>query len=164
MRLTKKITTREVMGNMKAFMRENSEGKKDGELVELYTIVGQVIGHTTGESDYGPWVKLKGRFRAVNKSTGEVINSPVAMLPDEATTPLLTVLAVDGASSVDMAFDVNARIDDSVAVGYQYEVKPLMEPSEDDPLERLAASVDSKALPAPKKDKTPPAEPSEAAK
>lgn len=143
-KLVKKITSRDVMGNMKQIVRES--GKKDGESIELFTVIGQVIGHTTGESTFGPWIKLKGRFRATNKITGDVFNSAVAMLPDEATTPLLVVLAVDGAASVDMAFDVNAKVDDNTAVGYVYEVVPLMAPSEDDPLERL-----QKALPPPPK-------------
>lgn len=143
-KLIKKITSRDVMGNLKEVIRES--GKKNGEIVPLFTIVGQVIGHTAGESQYGPWIKIKGRFRATNKITNDVFNSAVAMLPDEAVTPLLTVLAIDGAQSVDMAFDIGAKIDDNTAVGYVYEVVPLMKPSEDDPLDRL-----QKALPAPGK-------------
>jgi hypothetical protein len=127
------------MGNLKEVIRESE--KKNGETVELFTIIGQVIGHSTGESTYGPWVKIKGRFRATNKITGDIFNSAVAMLPDEAMDPLLAVLAIDGASSVDMAFDINAKIDDATAVGYVYEVVPLMKPSEDDPLERLALTL-----------------------
>lgn len=143
-KLVKKITSKDVMGNMKQIVRES--GKKNGETVELFTVIGQVIGHVSGESTYGVWTKLKGRFRATNKVTGDVFNSSVAILPDEAMDPLLAVLAIDGAESVDMAFDVNAVIDDTTAVGYVYAVLPLMAPSEDDPLERL-----QKALPAPKK-------------
>ena len=145
-KLVKKITSRDVMGNLKEVIRES--GKKNGETVPLFTIIGQVMGHSAGESQYGPWVKIKGRFRATNKITNDVFNSSVAMLPDEAMDPLLAVLAIDGASSVDMAFDISAKIDDSTAVGYIYEVTPLMKPSEDDPLERL-----QKALPAPAKAK-----------
>jgi len=150
--LSKKITSKEVMGNIKALVREHGVGKKDGDKIELYTIIGQVIGHTTGDSDYGPWIKLKGRFRATNKLTGDIYNSAAAMLPEEATDPLLAVLAIDGASSVDMGFDIALQIDDSSATGYVYTVTPLMSPSEDDPLERLAASLDGqKKLSAPKK-------------
>ena len=144
-KLVKKITSRDVMGNLKEVIRES--GKANGETVPLFTIVGQVIGHSAGESQYGPWVKIKGRFRATNKVSGDVYNSSVAMLPDEAMDPLLAVLAIDGASSVDMAFDIGAKIDDSTAVGYVYEVTPLMKPSEDDPLARLEQSL----LPAPAK-------------
>lgn len=135
--LVKKITARDVMGNMKEFMREHGSGKKDGDQIELFNIIGQVIGHQVGESTFGPWVKLKGRFRATNTTTGDVFNSSVAMLPDEITDPVLAALTLDGAASVDMAFDIGVKIDDSTAVGYVYVVKPLMKPSEDDPLERL---------------------------
>lgn len=145
-KLVKKITSRDVMGTLKQVIRESE--KKNGEIVPLFTIIGQVMGHSTGESQYGPWTKIKGRFRATNKITGDVYNSSVAMLPDEAMDPLLAVLAIDGASSVDMAFDIGAKIDDTTAVGYVYDVVPLMKPSEDDPLERL-----QKALPAPAKAK-----------
>lgn len=138
-KLVKKITARDVMGVMKAVIRDSK--KDNGEVVELFTIIGQVIGHSTGESTYGPWVKIKGRFRATNKITGDIYNSAVAMLPDEAMDPLLAVLAIDGAASVDMAFDINAKIDDTTAVGYVYEVVPLMKPSEDDPLERLMLAL-----------------------
>jgi len=139
-KLVKKITSRDVMGNLKEVIRES--GKKNGDTVPLFTIIGQVIGSSAGESQYGPWIKIKGRFRATNKINGDIFNSAVAMLPDEAITPLLTVLAIDGASSVDMAFDISAKIDDSTAVGYVYVCEPLMKPSEDDPLARLALTLD----------------------
>lgn len=139
MQLVKKITCRDVMGNMKEIIRES--GKKNGEKVGLFTIIGQVIGFTTGESQYGPWVKLKGRFRATNVLTGEVFTSSVAMLPDEATDPILAALTLDDVSSVDCGFDIAAKIDDTTAVGYQYVVTPLMKPAEDDPLERLNRQI-----------------------
>ena len=139
--LIKKITARDVMGDMKKFMREQGAGKSDGDEIPLFTIIGQVIGHQTGNSSYGDWIKLKGRFRATNKVTNEVYNSSVAMLPDECVDPILAALTLDDVASVDMAFDISSKIDDSTAVGYVYVVKPLMEPSEDDPLERLASQV-----------------------
>lgn len=142
--LVKKITSRDVMGNLKEVIRES--GKKNGEIVPLFTIIGQVMGHSAGESQYGPWTKIKGRFRATNKISGDIFNSAVAMVPDEITDPVLAALTLDGAQSVDMAFDVSAKIDDATAVGYIYVCEPLMAPSEDDPLERL-----QKALPAPAK-------------
>ena len=154
--LAKKLTAKTIMGNIKEIMRsEHVTGKKDGDVIPLFTIIGQVIGHTTGESDYGPWIKLKGRFRAENLLTGEVSSSAAAMLPDEATDPLLAVLAIDGASSVDMAFEVGLQLDDSAATGYTYNVRPLIAPSEDDPLERLAAQVagTDRQLEAPKDEK-----------
>lgn len=151
--LVKKITARDVLGVIKSYVREHGAGKKDGDIIDGFTIIGQCMGHTTGESSYGPWIKLKGRFRATNKITGDVFNSAACMLPDEAQDPLLAVLQIDGAQSVDMAFDIDLKIDDSAAVGYVYVVTPLMQPAEDDPLERLASTVSAgNKLPAPKKE------------
>lgn len=147
MQLVKKITNRDVLGNVKALVRES--GKKEGEVIPGYTVIGQVINYTTGESDNGPWVKLKGRFRATRASDDEVFASAVAMLPDEATDPICAALTLDDVSSIDMAFSVDVRIEDDSITGYVYVVKPLIAPSEDDPLERLAAQVSGTALPAP---------------
>lgn len=150
--VVKKITAKTVMGNIKQIIREqnNADGKPlaDGDSLALFDVIGQVMGHQTGESDFGPWVKLKGRFRATNRLTSEVFNSSTALLPEEITDPVLAALQLDGAQAVDMAFTVSLKIDDASATGYVYTVASLLDMAADDPLEQLAARV-QQALPAP---------------
>lgn len=150
--ILKKLTAKTVMGNMKQVMREarTADGNPlaDGDIFPLFHIIGQVISHQNGESDYGPWVKLKGRFRATNLVTGEVSSSAVAMLPDEITDNIVAALELDDVHGLEMAFEVSARVDDSSAVGYNYVSRPLIDASDTDPLEALAARVQG-ALPAP---------------
>lgn len=119
-------------------------------LMEVYGIATDV---KTGESNFGPWVALIGRFRATRLSDGEVFQSGVCHLPRMAIELITPLLNADGADSLEFGFSVGV-IPAENAFGYEYYVESMLEPSESDPLEMLTkriGQVSKAALPAPVK-------------
>lgn len=114
--------------------------KAPGKAMELLDIVGQVTGYKIGNSDKGEYVKFSGSFMAVNKDSGEMFRSGVAILPGAA--PGLLVGALDGgASGVEFAFSVGAKYDPTAVTKYVYTLQSRLAPREDDPVMRLASSL-----------------------
>lgn len=119
-------------------------------LMEVYGIATDV---KTGESSFGPWVALIGRFRATRLSDGEVFQSGVCHLPRMAIELITPLLNADGADSLEFGFAVGVVPADN-PFGYEYYVESMLEPSESDPLEMLTkriGQVSKAALPSPKK-------------
>ena len=51
------------------------------ELTRLYSVIGIATGIKTGESLYGPWTALSGRFEAKRESDGQVFTAPMVLMP-----------------------------------------------------------------------------------
>jgi len=157
----RKISPRHVVGNVKAIApREDKDGNLPKDIVPLYRIFGQANGVKTGESDYGAWVALTGRFEAVvtmpdenGVASMESFAAPQCFLPE----PMNTIIADElkrtdengkrEVESLEFAFDVGVKAA-KTSVGYEYTCVPLMERSGADPLLALREKV--AALPAPK--------------
>lgn len=108
---------------------------------ELYKVVGVAQGIKAGESNYGGWECLTGRFRAIVAGSGEVFEAPRCFLPDVAHNMVADQLKL-GADSVEFGFSVQKVESSTSSCGYEYSVVPLIAPSkESDPLERLFASA-----------------------
>lgn len=149
MQLSKKLSTAKIVGKIVA--RTLPE---DGTVKSLYTIIGVAVGVKRGTSDYGDWVALVGQFEAVNLETGERFASANAFLPDVAHG--LIEAQLGNSQSVQFAFTIGARVDDSSSVGYTYTAEPILPPDHKDPLEELrgiAFAANAPALEAPKKTK-----------
>ena len=131
MKLVNKISIKTVYGKV---AREDAKGQ------DLMRVMGVVRGVTTGESNYGPWAKFKGEFKAINLSTGEEVHSGACLLPPMASDMLQGAFTGD---PVEFAFDIGIKPNET-AIGYEYTVTPLIT-QESDPLANLAAR-----LPAPK--------------
>lgn len=97
----------------------------DAKSVDLLKIVGVTTSATPGQSDLGEFVKFNGQFRAVNLTTGEQFESTVAILPNFIAQQLATALAQS--SEVEFGLAIGAKKSNSVT-GYEYTVKPLLEP------------------------------------
>ena len=122
--------------------------------VPLMRVFGMAVGTKTGTSAYGDWTALVGRFKAINLDTGEESEASQLFLPEVALIPLKVALAQAGNQSVTFAIDVFAKQATNTKPGgvpYEYTFENIREPSEDDPLVRLAAEIAAspKALPAP---------------
>jgi hypothetical protein len=152
--LKKKITVKDVIGKVipalkKAGITEatDDEGSITGVIfpdnTPILRIIGQVTGFTSGESDYGPWVKFRGDFQGTNLLTGEVCRSRAWHVPDLIGDDIVAALKEADNTAVEVAGDITVSPMTS-AQGYSYEVMPLVDVARDDPLERLKVLVDEK--------------------
>jgi hypothetical protein len=76
-RVRKQLTTANLLGKVTHDMIPE-KGEPPKWAINVY---GQVESFETGQSQYGPYVKLGGEFIATNLLTGEVTDGPVAILP-----------------------------------------------------------------------------------
>lgn len=102
--------------------------------VDLLKIVGVTTSATPGQSDLGEFVKFNGQFQAVNMVTGEQFGSTVAILPNFIAQQLASALAQS--SEVEFGLLIGAKKSASVT-GYEYTVKPLVEPVVSDKMGKL---------------------------
>lgn len=112
----------------------------------LASIYGRVRGKKVGQSTFGDFIKFEGEFEGVNIATGEVFRSGALILPKVLES--LLVGAVDGENTVDFAVEIWAKPSEKGNTGYEYGVKPLIEPAASDELASLRNQVKA-ALPAP---------------
>lgn len=141
--LLKKMSTKNVISNPKEVLRLID---KDGEVKEIYKILGIVTGYKPGEGDYGSYVAFAGQFHAVNTVTGEEFESGKAFLPEPL--PGMIQAALANADNVEFALSVSMKRRDDLGVGYEYLVSPIVDTKRADPLAHLKAAVKA-ALPAP---------------
>ena len=148
--LLKKITTKDICGDVRMIVNGGDDpAMKEGEQKLLYRILGQVISANEKETDKGPYIDMKGRFRATNLLDGEEYAAGRCILVDEASIPIMAQLKMDQIAGVEFAYDIGITARADAIRGYEYYVIPLMDAAEDDPLERLAANLPK--LPAPAK-------------
>lgn len=106
----------------------------DKKAVELMRIVGITTSAKPGQTDLGEFVKLMGQFKAINIVTGEAFESGVAILPNFIAQQLAS--ALDNSEEVEFGLSIGCKQSDSVT-GYEYTVKPLVEPVVSDKLGAL---------------------------
>ena len=135
MKIIKKISTKTVYGVVNA-----KTLPEDGSTRELYHVIGIASAVQVGESNYGAWQCLSGRFRAVNLETCDGVESRNAFLPAPAHD-LVAPQIVDGAQ-VEFAIIVGARRSDSSPAGYEYTAETIFV-SESDPMKQLARRVEA---------------------
>ncbi|WWT38288.1 ssDNA binding protein [Enterobacteria phage PRDfuchsia] len=117
----------------------------------LASIYGRVRGKKVGQSTFGDFIKFEGEFEGVNLATGEVFRSGALILPKVLES--LLAGAVDGENTtVDFAVEVWAKPSEKGNTGYEYGIKPLIEPAASDELAQLRQTVKAAALPAPAKE------------
>lgn len=144
--LQKKISIPKVLGGK--INRRAVEDAPNSQ-IDLIQVVGVASGIKTGSTQFGDWVALTGNFAAINLETGEQFRSGVCFLPDVALDPVVGQLN-SGASAVEFGYTIGAKANSEIAVGYEYYARPLVEPDENDPLEKLVSVMDSpKSLPSP---------------
>ncbi len=119
------------------------KGFKD---VKEKTHVARIIGIAreaslkTSENMADSW-KFSGEFRAWNRE-GEEVAAPVCYMPDPAQGLLKAAVDADkSGAGVQFGFDFYVVPNENVAIGYQYEVKPLMESKPSEALAGLASSL-----------------------
>lgn len=139
--IVKKITAKVVMGgkpSIEKLIRYMDQHGKDA-VMPLFGIVGRCSDFTAGQSDFGPYVKLLGQFKAVNQETGEQFRSGAAILPGSANDLVYGALRGlgEGGGAIEFAFRVGLKRDESVAIGYVYVVEQVYNKAQDDALDDL---------------------------
>lgn len=128
---------------------------KDGASVSLMQVFGQAQGVKAGTSNFGEWEALTGNFEAVNLETGEAYRAATLFLPDLAHEPLVMAMKANPDTPIDFAIEITAAKDSTVAVGYVYGMKTLIEAETADPLKVLREKA-QKQLAAPAEEKPKP--------
>lgn len=152
MKLMKKITIKGMCGDVKKLVNAHMKDGEiaDGIVIKLVRIVGKCNRFEVKSNDLGDSVCLKGQFQATNLITGESARGGTCYMPDVAAEAVAGMLQ-DDVESVEFGFDISLLSDSTSIVGYVYDVLPLIQPQEDDALNRLADSLPSiPALEAPK--------------
>lgn len=126
-------------------------------VMPLLDVIGIASDFKPGTSDLGPYVKLLGQFKAVNRD-GEIFTSGAAILPgsgNDLVYGALKALEGQGGGSVSFKFRIGVRYvqDARGGVPYQYEIEQVYQPEVSDPLKALEVQLGGApaALPAPAK-------------
>src|SRR5574337_1385958 len=121
--------------------------------VDKPRFVGRIIGiaHNAEAkaSALGNYWEFTGEFEGTN-SEGEIVVSPVCMLPEPAASSLATMVGTGGAVKFGFDFHVHPRSD--VPIGYEIVTKPLLELKPSSLLADMKVTLP--ALPAPKSAQT----------
>lgn len=136
MELVKKITMAGILGNIKQIVKP----MKEGETKDLMLIIGIANGTKEGESDFGHYIGLRGQFKVTNLISNKKYVSSVAFLPPVANDLILGQLRPD--QEVEFAFIISVTESIDIQIGYFYSCKPLVEPSENNPLNLLEKKVE----------------------
>ncbi len=156
--LIKKLSAKIIMGETAINQRLIIEsGRKE---LDLFRVAGIAVDSKTGESNFGQWVALIGKFQSLNLLTGEVMRAAKLFLPDVALEMIQGEMAAQGPEGrgIGFAFIIGVKLDEAAnsAKGYVYYAKPVMAPAVDDPMEKLLSALPApkiKALPEPKEAK-----------
>ena len=124
--------------NVKKLTTKIIVGKKIGKIearTVLYSIIGVATGLKTGESNYGAWTGLLGRFEAERTADGAMFSAPLVLLPDEALSPIVSAVRASK-DGVEFALIVSAEPTLS-APGYVYDIVSVVAPRRNDMLAGL---------------------------
>jgi hypothetical protein len=167
--IARKLQAKSIVGNVKKFVPKLGDDDKPTKAVApLFQIWGHAHSVKRGESDYGPYVGLLGRFEAINITTdkdgkvdGTVFAGPQCFLPEPMASMLAEqleamteekdadgkVVLVDGkpkmrrlVDSLEFAFEIGVKATETV-VGYEYTTRPIIKPGGADPLAELRKRI-----------------------
>lgn len=113
-------------------------------------IFGIVSGVETKETTIGASLKFTGEFRGIN-GDGEEFMAPVCYLIEPAAGMLAAAFAGAEGRPVNFGFDIFVSPKEKrspVDLGYEYQIKPLLETRASDPMLALMSSANAPAIPA----------------
>lgn len=145
MQIVNKITMKTVMGApIRKFVIENDS-------VDLVQMMGvakkkEIHKHTFGDKTEESWC-IYGEVKAINLQTREQFYSPSrCFLPPLAGDLLAAQMDSTDQNNVKWAFVIGVKYADTT-VGYEYTIKPLLKPAENNALDNIEKEI--QALPAP---------------
>lgn len=107
----------------------------DNPKVDLLKVVGVCQSAQSGSSALGEYFKLVGEFRGINMATGEIYASTRCILPNFIAEGIGYALTTS--DNVEFGILIGAKAKPSSVTGYEFTVKPLIEPKVNDQLEKL---------------------------
>ena len=113
------------------------------ELTRLYSVIGIATGIKTGESLYGPWTALSGRFEAKRESDGQVFTAPMVLMPEVVNEVLPSLKTAKAGQASEFAFIVSVEQSEDSGRGYEYVIVSVIEPRESDSLGALRKAIGS---------------------
>jgi hypothetical protein len=127
LQLVKKITTKIIVGKKLAKLEEKTR---------LYSIIGIVSGLKSGESNYGAWTALIGRFEARRESDGQIFSATMALLPEVAGDPVISAVRSSQGDDIEFGLIISAEPTLS-APGYVYDIQTVIPAGRHDALSNL---------------------------
>jgi hypothetical protein len=121
-------------------------------------VMGRVTKAATKSTDYGEYVEFQGQFLAFNEYTGERFRgnkfiAPGGMMENDLALTLADVQENEGKNAyIEFGARFSLIENKEAATGCEWSAESLQQPSEDDPLERLAAGMADKIKGLPKPD------------
>ena len=137
--LPEEITSMDITeGKVKKITTKIIVGKKRDEVTEktaLYSVVGVAVDVKAGESNYGPWLAIKGQFEAHRTSDGKLFAASLIILPADASTQIHQTLVGTG-KAVEFSLTVYAS-PTLKSPGFEYISDFGITPRSHDPLAAL---------------------------
>ena len=125
----------------KITMKELCSGDvKKAEAGYIGRVTGIANDFITGETNYGPWTKLKGQFLGQD-ITGKKFVSGNCILPEPGNSLVAGQLMDEEITEVKFSFDLYKVLDDSSTVGYVFKTEAVLEVQQSDMLESLVNSL-----------------------
>ena len=160
--MIRKISVKTTVGDLKKFVMSALKEKtmENGQKFDVFSVVGIVKKVTKGTHDqFGDYYEFGGQFEAT-ALCGDTKNTSYraakCFLPEVATDLLVAEYdrvasendgVVDG---IQIALKVIATVDEDAAVLYSFEVQPLIEATEADPLAMIKQQAGLYGIEAPK--------------
>ena len=146
MQIVNKITMKVMFGEVKDYVVENDQV----DLMKIYGVAKrkEQFKAIFGKEESFSWC-LHGTFKAQNLRTKEMFYASRCFLPELASNLIADQIEGDD-NLVQFAFVIGVKYSKNI-VGYEYSVKPLVAPVENDVIAQLEKQADQAALPAPEK-------------
>lgn len=128
MQILNKITMKSVCGELQGILEARQATD-----IDTMTIIGVVKGKEEVPGQYGISWRLKGEFKAKNMMTKEDFYSGSCFLPSLAEDLILGQMDPQGENALQFAFVIGIKAAKN-KVGYEYSVKPLIKPSDNNAL------------------------------
>jgi hypothetical protein len=143
MQIINKMSAKAVAGKIPNMVLERDEDGKPTQFSEdviLAKIIGIASDTVTGKTQYGDFVGFVGQFKGTNVADGEIFISSKLFLPDLVTSMVASALKDSDGSGVEIAIAVGVRGANN-AFGYEYIVKPLIEPKQSDSISQIESRI-----------------------
>lgn len=153
MQIVNKITMKVVMG------RDVKECVIKDDQIDLMQVVGVATKKEVFKSTFGGEVSeswcIFGEVKAKNLETGEMFYSPSrCFLPPLAADLIAAQMDLTAQNSVRWAFVLGVKFS-KAPIGYEYTVKPLLKPAENNALDNIEKEINALPSPAPATTKNP---------
>ena len=151
--IIRKLSTKTVVGNLKSLVMAGLKDDTfaDGDVQDVLSLVGIIKKYNEGEhAEFGTYYEFVGSFEGtahMGPNKDQSFRAPKCFMPEAATELLIEEIQRVAAEhdgelqDVQVAVKIQVRIDESVASNYVYQVVPLIESSQADPLAMIKNQI-----------------------